>query len=67
MLASALNLPIYQWYVGVRQEVILIYPFLLIQFIERPQNDVQNALTEYENSVKVNTVKTTKRKKKNEA
>ena len=29
--------------------------------------DVQNALTEYENSVKVNTVKTTKRKKKNEA
>ena len=29
--------------------------------------DVQNALTEYENSVKVNTVKTTKRKKKNES
>lgn len=29
--------------------------------------DVQNALTEYENSVKVNAVKTTKRKKKNEA
>jgi ABC-type Mn2+/Zn2+ transport system ATPase subunit len=29
--------------------------------------DVQKALTEYENSVKVNTVKTTKRKKKNEA
>lgn len=29
--------------------------------------DVQKALTDYENSVKVNTVKTTKRKKKNEA
>ena len=29
--------------------------------------DVQNALTAYENSVTVNTVKTTKRKKKNEA
>lgn len=29
--------------------------------------DVRNALTEYENSVKVNTVKTTRRKKKNEA
>jgi hypothetical protein len=29
--------------------------------------DVQNALTAYEESVKVNTVKTTKRKKKNEA
>ncbi len=29
--------------------------------------DVQNALTEYENSVNINTVKTTKRKKKNEA
>ena len=29
--------------------------------------DVQNALTEYADSVKVNTVKTTKRKKKNEA
>jgi hypothetical protein len=29
--------------------------------------DVHNALTEYESSVKVNTVKTTKRKKKNEA
>ncbi len=29
--------------------------------------DVRNALTAYEESVKVNTVKTTKRKKKNEA
>lgn len=29
--------------------------------------DVRNALTEFENSVKVNSVKTTKRKKKNEA
>ena len=31
------------------------------------ERDVQKALTDYENSVKVNTVKTTKRKKKNEA
>ena len=29
--------------------------------------DIQKALTDYENSVKVNTVKTTKRKSKNEA
>lgn len=31
------------------------------------KRDVQNALTEYENSVKLNASSTTKRKKKNEA
>ena len=34
---------------------------------EALERDVRNALTDYESSVKVNTVKTTKRKKKNEA